>query len=52
MSNQGFGLVRNRVPMRTLVFGFEVGILLGEGGGVVGTKRDIATENVGDDDCA
>ena len=49
-SDKGFGLVRDKVPVRTLKFGFRVGILLGEGGGVVGTRRGIATEeNAGDD---
>ena len=38
-SDERFGLFRNRVPVRTLKFDFGVGSLLGEGGGVVGTKR-------------
>jgi len=37
-------LVRNRVPVRTLKFDFGVGILLGKGRSVVGTKRGAATE--------
>jgi len=47
-----FGLIGNRVSVRTLKFNFGVGVLLGEGGGVVGTKREVAKEdNVGDDGC-
>jgi len=38
-SDEGFGLFGNRVPVRTLKFYFGIGGLLGEGGGIVGTKR-------------
>jgi len=37
-SDKGFGLIVNWVPVRTLEFDFEVSFLLGESGGVVGTK--------------
>jgi len=42
--DKGFGLVRDKVPVRTLKFDFGVGILLGKGRSVVGTKRGAATE--------
>jgi len=52
-SDEGFGLFGNGVPIRTLKFDFGIGGLLGEGGGVVGTERGVATEeNIGDDGCA
>jgi len=52
-SDEGFSLFGNGVPVRTLKFDFGIGCLLGEGGGVVGTERGVATEgNVGDDGCA
>ena len=44
-SDKELGLVGNRIPVRTLKFGSGVGILLGEGGGIVNT-------NVDDDGCA
>ena len=37
--DEGFSLIGNRVPVRTLEFDSEVSDLLGEGSGVVGTKR-------------
>ena len=41
----------NGFPVRTLKFDFGIGGLLGEGGGVVGTERGVATEeSVGDDE--
>ena len=44
MSDKGFGLI---------MIGNRVGVLLGKGYGVVGTKRAMATEeNVHDDSCA
>ena len=52
-SDEGFGLLGNGVPVRTLKFDFGSCDLLGEGGGVVGTEKGVATEeNVGDDGCA
>jgi len=43
MSDKGFGLI---------MIGNRVGVLLGKGCGVVGTKREItAKENVNDDSC-
>jgi len=52
-SDEGFNLFGNGVPVRTLKFNSGIGGLLGEGGGVIGTERGIATEeNVGDDGCA
>jgi len=51
-SDEGFGLFGNGVPVQTLKFDFGIGGL-GEGGGVVGTERGVATEeNIGDDGCA
>ena len=48
--NEGFGVIGNRVPVRTLEFDLGVGVLLGEGGRVVCTKgRVTAEEHVGDD---
>jgi len=40
--DKGFGLVRDKVLVQTLKFGFRVGILLGEGDRVVGMRRGIA----------
>ena len=52
-ADERFGLFGNRVPVRTLKFNFEIGGLLGEGGGVVSMKRGVAAEeDVGDDGCA
>ena len=53
-SDKGFGLmIRNRIPLRTLKFDSGIGILLGEGGSVVSTKKGVAAEeSVGDDGCA
>ena len=34
MSDKGFGLIRNWVPVRTLKFDVEVGVLLSEGSGI------------------
>ena len=52
-SNEGFGLFGNRVPVRTLKFNFGISDLLGEGSGVVSSKRGVAAEeDVGDDGCA
>ena len=46
------GLIRNRVPIRTLKFNFGIGVLLGVGRGAVGTKRGLAAEeNVGNHGC-
>ena len=51
-SNKGFGLIRYWVPMRTLKFDFGIGVLLGMGAGVIGTKRVVAAEeSVGDHGC-
>jgi len=51
-SDKRLGLIRNRVPIRALKFDFEIGVLLGVGRGVVGRKRELATEeNVGDHGC-
>ena len=43
-SDKGFGLVRDKIPVRTLKFGFRVSILLGEGGRVVGTRSYMHVE--------
>ena len=52
-SDKGLGLIKNRVPIRTLKFDFWASILLGKGGGVVGTIRGVSTEeNISDDGCA
>ena len=49
-SDQGLGLVKNRVPVQTLKFDCGVSIFLGENGGVISIRREIATEeNAGDD---
>jgi len=50
--DEGFSLIGNRVPVRTLEFDSGVSNSLGEGCCVVGTKRGVAAEaNVGDDSC-
>jgi len=50
-SDKGLGLIKNRVPIRTLKFDFWASVLLGKG--VVGTIRGVVTEeNTSDDGCA
>ena len=51
-SDEEFSLFGNRVPVHTLEFDSGISDLLGEGNGVVGTKRGVAAEeNIGDDGC-
>ena len=45
-------MIRNGISVRTLKVDFGVDIMLGEGNGVVGMKREVAAkESVGDDVC-
>ena len=46
-------MIKNRVLIRTLKFDFWASVLLGKGGGVVGTIRGVSIEeNISDDGCA
>jgi len=47
--DKGFGVIKNRVSVRTLEFDFGIRVLLGEGRRVVRAKRGVAAkEHVGD----
>ena len=37
-------MIGNQVPVQTLKSDFGVGVLLGDGGGVVGMKTEVATD--------
>ena len=37
-------MIGNQVPVQTLESDFGVGVLLGDGGGVVGMKTEVATD--------